>query len=597
MKSCITTSHLYGMGGGAKSVFACASALAQYGPVVIFSRTPIPREVFAEMPRNVALAYHYSGCSYGYDLHLNIDHFNYEQPMAKRNLAYIFHPHGKNLPPDGYELIATSAYTKSVIKLEWGMDSTVLYLPIEDDYRVGDKEKLILHISRFSAPTQYADKGHRQMIQAFRRVREGWHLMMVGPIDPNQHGYLSSLMADAVGLDITFAVDQPRERLLEYLSKAAIYWHLTGVTMPDVSGAQEHLGLTTIEAMASGCVPIVRGTGGQPEIVKNRFTGVLVDGVKGLVGATNTVIDNLHLLSLMSQQSVEAGRAWCGMDSFYARFNQAVFDNEDNEVPSADNGDHRVHGADDVAIIIPVFNSVLIDKTLDNIPAGPEVIVVDNASDRVVRHPRIDQYVRLEGNMGFAAANMIGLERTDKPLILALNDDCIPPKDDLLWLDFMVNTIDKDGVGVVGAKLVYPDGRLQHAGILFDWHREDIGYHRFYGAEDAPAANQLCEIPAVTGACLLARRELFDMRPDLYPMGNYEDAHLCLNAWEKGWRVVYQPGAELTHMEGVTKRAVDVDFVRHNRNAFVEQWRAKFLDSDAMRAVRNVNTSKGKKLP
>ena len=122
-----------------------------------------------------------------------------------------------------------------------------------------------------------------------------------------------------------------------------------------------------------------------------------------------------------------------------------------------------------------------------------------------------------------------------------------------------------------------------------DWHRDDIGYHRWYGGEDTPAAGQRADVPAVTGACLMARRELFDMRPDMYPMGNYEDAHLCLSAWRNGWRVVYQPASVLVHMEGITKRALDIDFVSHNREVFIDEWRDCFLDSEEMECVRVVN--------
>ena len=211
MKSCITTAHLYGIGGGAKTVFACASALARYGSVVIFTRTQVPQEVLAEMPTgDVLLAYYYPGCSLGYDIHINIDHFVYELPQANVNVAYVFHPHGKNEPPGEYHLVANSAYTKDAIERVWGRESNVFYLPIEDDYYVGEKEKVIAHVSRFTAPTQYADKGHRQMLQAFRYINDDWQLIMIGTVDPNQHGYLSSLMAEASGLNVMFAVNQPR---------------------------------------------------------------------------------------------------------------------------------------------------------------------------------------------------------------------------------------------------------------------------------------------------------------------------------------------------------------------------------------------------
>jgi GT2 family glycosyltransferase len=183
---------------------------------------------------------------------------------------------------------------------------------------------------------------------------------------------------------------------------------------------------------------------------------------------------------------------------------------------------------------------------------------------------------------------MAGLEASERPVVLALNDDCIAPEGDM-WLTTMLLALSKEDVGVVGAKLLYPDGRLQHSGILLDFHREDIGFHRYYGEGDRPGASILRSFPAVTGACLMCRREFFDMRADLYDSGNYEDVHLCLNAWEQGAKVMYQPAATLTHIEAVTKREIEDDYINHNRSVFVEQWRDKFLDSDAMRRARKVN--------
>lgn len=589
MKSCITTSHLYGIGGGAKAVFAFTKALAMDGPVTVFTRTAVPEIVANEMPSESVLAMHYPGCSAGYDLHLNVDHFRYETPLAKRNVADIFHPHQLNKPPDGFELLANSKFTKDQIMEDWGLESTVVYLPIENDYYVGKKKKIILHVSRFAAPTQYADKGHREMIQAFRSMNlEGWQLAMVGPVDPNQHGYFSSLMAEAAGSDIVFAIDQPRDRLLDWYSMASIYWHMTGVGLPNVSGAQEHLGLTTIEAMASGCVPIVRGTGGQVEVVRGGIDGLHVDSGNLLASVTETIANDLSLWSLIQQQSLRSGKAWVGFYPFFGRFYTAL-DGADNEVPRNDI-DMPEYSRDDVAVIIPVWNSTTVWQCLNSMPDGPEVIVVDNGSDSQVVHPRIDKYVKLDENLGFASANNIGKEKTDKPIILALNDDCFPPEDDDgMWLDIMLHQFNDSGVGVVGAKLVYPDGRLQHAGVSIDFHRPDVAFHRWYGQEDSPAANVLGSVPAVTGACLMARRELYDMRPDLYPQGNYEDIHLCMNAWDNGYRVVYQPAACLVHVEAVTKGRTGIDYVDLNRDAFVNAWRDRFLDHEGMKGARHAN--------
>ena len=590
MRSCIVTSHLYGLGGGAKAVFACARGLmAMSDTVVIFTRTAIPDEVLAEAPPGLMYAKWYPGCAAGYDILLNVDHFRYAEPLAGLNAAHIFHPHSGNEPPTGYtSLLANSAYTAREISRLWDSTAEVIYIPIEDDYVVGAKERLILHVSRFSAPTQYADKGHRAMIDAFKMMNlQGWTLVMAGAMDPSQSGYLSSLMDQARRANIRFAPSLPRSSLVDLYSRAAVYWHMTGITMPGIPGAQEHLGLTTIEAMASGCVPVVRSTGGQREIVEDGFTGLYADTPEEMAAKTTSIIGDLHLWSVLQQNALIAGRAWMDESQFIDGFRSALLDGHSMAVPVGQ-FPRRKYALADVDIIIPVWNSSTIHKCLDVLPPGPNVIVVDNGSDMPVSHDRIDRYIRLEENIGFAAANMVGYEASTRPVILALNDDCIAPGDSM-WLEMMLLTLSEPDVGVVGAKLLYPDGRLQHAGIVLDWHRPDIGYHRWYGGEDSPAASQRADVAAVTGACLMARRELFDMAPDLYPMGNYEDVHLCLNAWNNGYRVVYQPGAQLVHLEGMTKARTNIDYIKHNRDAFVSVWRAKFLDSPDMALARAAN--------
>jgi len=592
MKACITTSHLYGMGGGAKAVFAVASALKHmYGHVTIFVRSQIPELVLDEKPDGMLYASWYEGCALGYDVLFNVDHFHYTKPQAAKNYALIFHPHSMNKPPEGYDMLfSISEYTQVEVERLWGLKSTLLYLPVEDDYYTGVKDKVILHVSRFSAPNQYADKGHRQMITAFKSISDlGWSFILAGSVDPKQAGYLSSLMADASGYDIQFAISPSRKELLGLYANASIYWHATGIGMRKVVGAQEHLGLTTIEAMASGCVPVVYGTGGQKEIVKSGINGILVGSEKDMARATVELTKKLDVWSILQQQAARSGKAWCGLDGFYDRFEEAL-SGVDNGVPSGYVPSLK-YKRSDVDIIIPVWNSTTIHRCLDGIPEGPNVIVVDNGSDNIVEHPRIDKYIRLEENRGFSGGNMAGFAESTRPLVLALNDDCIPSGE--MWLDIMLLSMSEEGVGVVGAKLTYPDGRLQHAGVLIDWNREDICFHRWYGGADHPAANVMTKVTAVTGACLLCKRELFDMHPELYKLGNYEDVHLCLSAWMNGYSVIYQPGASLIHIEAVTKSGTDVDYTATNRPEFVRQWRSVYLDSEEMKVVREVNDASG----
>jgi GT2 family glycosyltransferase len=129
------------------------------------------------------------------------------------------------------------------------------------------------------------------------------------------------------------------------------------------------------------------------------------------------------------------------------------------------------------------------------------------------------------------------------------------------WLEALQHTAaDQVQAGVIGPMLLYPDGRIQAAGAHRNLGAPEWFDHRyrFTPARFGPALVEWDAL-AVTGACMYVRRELIDEigpMDDGYRMG-YEDVDWCLRAWDAGWRVFYEPGAVLTHLESVT-RGTDV---------------------------------------
>jgi GT2 family glycosyltransferase len=126
------------------------------------------------------------------------------------------------------------------------------------------------------------------------------------------------------------------------------------------------------------------------------------------------------------------------------------------------------------------------------------------------------------------------------------------------WLEEMAGHLLQPGVGAVGAKLYYPDGRVQHAGVVVGAGGPAIHLH--LGLDRA--APGYCaraaiahELSAVTGACLLTRKRLY------HELGGLErrlrigfnDIDYCLRLQEAGWRVVFTPHAELYHHESATR--------------------------------------------
>ena len=218
----------------------------------------------------------------------------------------------------------------------------------------------------------------------------------------------------------------------------------------------------------------------------------------------------------------------------------------------------------DYSIIIPVFNKAALTRhclntlrgTLEGAGEG-EVIVVDNAStdetpQMLGEFPWIN-LIRNEHNLGFAGANnQAAREARGRYLVLLNNDTEGKPG----WLAAMLKAAQEPGVGIVGARLLYPNGTLQHAGVYFAPHA--LGRAGFFAAHDLvgapgnhPYAQKRRDFQAVTAACLVTPRDLYLELGGLDEgyWNGYEDVDYCLKVRERGLRVVYAGDAVLTHFE------------------------------------------------
>ncbi|MGH7564072.1 MAG: glycosyltransferase family 2 protein [Gemmatimonadota bacterium] len=166
--------------------------------------------------------------------------------------------------------------------------------------------------------------------------------------------------------------------------------------------------------------------------------------------------------------------------------------------------------------------------------------------------------VVLERNSGFAAANNCGAMVSTAPLLLFLNSDILPDRPG--WLKAMVDFYrSRTGVGALGPKLLYEDDSLQHAGMYF--LRPDdtalaglwANMHYFKGLHrNLPAANVTRPVPALTGACLMVARDLYNTIggfQNIYVQGDHEDSDLCLRLIEMGLENWYLPDVEMYHLE------------------------------------------------
>jgi GT2 family glycosyltransferase len=216
------------------------------------------------------------------------------------------------------------------------------------------------------------------------------------------------------------------------------------------------------------------------------------------------------------------------------------------------------------SIVIPVFNKAALTRhclatirpTLEGAGSG-EIIVIDNASsdetpEMLEEFPWV-RVVRNETNLGFAGANNQGARLAHGKYLVLLNNDIEAHPG---WLAAMLAVAREPGVGAVGARLIFPDNTIQHAGVVFGFSR--VGSASFAAMHDpyrVPAADPSVmrrkDFLCVTAACMVTPRELYlDVGGlDEGFWNGYEDVDYCLRLGERGLRIVYEPTAVLTHFE------------------------------------------------
>jgi GT2 family glycosyltransferase len=237
-----------------------------------------------------------------------------------------------------------------------------------------------------------------------------------------------------------------------------------------------------------------------------------------------------------------------------------------------------------VSVVIPVYGNVALtlgclDAIAAHVPkVDYEIIVVDDASpdrtsillaDRVARDNRLS-VVTHTVNAGFGASCNDGADRAAGQYIVFLNNDTVPQPG---WLDALVHHADTNpSVGIVGAKLLFPDGSVQHAGVVIGADRNP--HHVYAGVPgDHPAVNKVRSLQIVTGACMLVRRELFNRLGgfDLGYRNGHEDVDLCLRAGRHGHVVHYCPDSVVTHLESVTRSLASAESAANGRR-YRDQW-------------------------
>lgn len=249
-----------------------------------------------------------------------------------------------------------------------------------------------------------------------------------------------------------------------------------------------------------------------------------------------------------------------------------------------------------VSILIPTRNRLdYLKKCVDSIVSKTiydnyEIIILDNESNEAdcieylekLRSKRIAKVIQVKGEFNYSKINNIGVKQSTGEIVALVNNDVEVISND--WLCEMVSHVLRNEIGCVGAKLLYPDKTIQHAGVILGLGGvAGHAYKRF--PKDHPGQlyrlHLLQNFEAITAACLLVRRSVYEevngLDEDKFKVA-FNDVDFCLKVRNKGYRNLWTPYAVLFHHESVT-RGSDQTEENHKRfmnevNAMKKKWKS-----------------------
>ena len=259
-----------------------------------------------------------------------------------------------------------------------------------------------------------------------------------------------------------------------------------------------------------------------------------------------------------------------------------------------------------IDIVIPTYGQPeLLDdciKSVRRYTHNYRLFVSDDASPQ----PEMQEYLdtledvillRSDTQRGFPANVNGAVDYTSSEYVCLLNSDTVVTRG---WLDALAYEMRDPAVGMVGGKLLYPNGTIQHAGVAYD------GKHPLHiwrgAAATLPEANVRREINCVTYACVLIRRTVWEQLEGLdecFAGGQFEDVNQCWSARELGWKVVYTPGCVVYHREHGSGVEWVIKSSDRNHRMLLEMWRGKesdmhlFADQGAERLAALIHQIRG----
>lgn len=242
---------------------------------------------------------------------------------------------------DTYRVVTSiSAFTARAVKEYWQRDSVVI-APAVRPRRIGTKQPTIISVGRFFSGGH--SKKQIELVEGFRRLRSrgrggSWTLQLIGGSSV-ANPYLDQVAIAAEGQPVEIQTNSAGTVLEEALSHATIYWHGAGVgeDLAIAPVAFEHFGISVVEAMSAGCIPVVNGIGGPAEIVEDGRSGLHYFDIDELVRQTELLFVDPTLRDRLRERAIERSNHY-SEERFGAEVARAVALALDRRAESADRG-------------------------------------------------------------------------------------------------------------------------------------------------------------------------------------------------------------------------------------------------------------------
>ncbi|KKQ95776.1 MAG: Glycosyl transferase [Candidatus Woesebacteria bacterium GW2011_GWB1_43_14] len=201
-------------------------------------------------------------------------------------------------------IVCNSNFTKSHIDKEYSVNSTVIYPPVNTSkFKPSKKENVIFYLGRFSNLAQQKRQDILvEVFKKFSRKNPGWRLVLAGGAEVGAKEFLEKLKKRSVGFNIEILESPDFREVKRLYGVSKFFWSAAGygVDLESHPEKVEHFGISVVEAMASGCVPVVFSAGGYKEIIEDSINGYLWSKKKELLTKTQNFLYDPKLWRKMS---------------------------------------------------------------------------------------------------------------------------------------------------------------------------------------------------------------------------------------------------------------------------------------------------------